>query len=210
MKLILIIVIQLVYVPMLTLRTISMVKNLKILTAAFGFLEALIYIFGLAIVLSGEQSILEMIVYAFGFASGLFVGIYVEQKLAIGYSSIHVNIRKHNKEMVEELRKQGFGVTVFQGEGRHGTRDRIDILTQRKREASLIKEIKNYEPDAFIIAYEPVRFSGGYLTKMMKKRREGRINQALKQRGSQVSHGMGAFNKELRTEIKKMLRLWKS
>ena len=36
-KLLLIIGIQLLYVPMLTLRTICMVKNLKILTALFGF-----------------------------------------------------------------------------------------------------------------------------------------------------------------------------
>ena len=92
--LILIITIQLLYVPMLTLRTISMVKNLKLFTALFGFLETLMYIFGLAIVLSGEKSILEMIVYASGFSMGLVVGIYIEQKLAIGYLCLNVKDRK--------------------------------------------------------------------------------------------------------------------
>ncbi|MDD3323432.1 MAG: DUF5698 domain-containing protein, partial [Paludibacter sp.] len=65
-----------------------MVKNLKVLTGLFGFMEALIYIFGLAIVLSGDQNILEMVVYAIGFAAGLILGIYIEQKLAIGFTSI--------------------------------------------------------------------------------------------------------------------------
>ena len=72
-KLLLIILIQLIYVPLLTLRTITMVKNLKMLTALFGFLEALVYIFGLAMVLSGDQDIVEMVVYAFGYSLFSFV-----------------------------------------------------------------------------------------------------------------------------------------
>ena len=83
-KLILIIIVQLLYVPMLTLRTICMVKNLKKLTSLFGFLESLIYVFGLALVLSGDSSTLEMIVYAVGFSVGLVLGMIVEQKMAIG------------------------------------------------------------------------------------------------------------------------------
>jgi len=169
-KLLLIIIVQLAYVPMLTLRTISMVKNLKIFTAVFGFLEALIYIFGLAIVLSGEQSVIEMVVYSLGFALGLIVGVYVEQKLAIGFTSVHVNINHENDEMVDMLREKGFGVTVFSGKGRLGNRQRLDILTRRKKEKELMNIIYSFEPEAFVISYEPKTFKGGYLTEIMKKR----------------------------------------
>lgn len=169
-KLLLIIFIQLILVPMLTLRTICLVKNLKILTAIFGFLEALIYIFGLTIVLSGEQSIAEMVVYAVGFALGLFVGILVEQKLAIGFSSVHVNIDHNNATLVNILRDDGFGVTVYSGNGKYGKRIKLDILTKRKREAHLLEIIYDCEPTAFIMAFEPKMFRGGYLTEMMKRR----------------------------------------
>lgn len=169
-KLLLIIVVQLLYVPMLTLRTICMVKNLKLFTSIFGFIEALIYIFGLTIVLSGEQKAIEMIVYSFGFAMGLVVGIYVEQRLAIGFSTLQVNIKNMNTELINILRNQGFGVTVYSGEGRLGERKKLDILTKRKRESELIKLVYKHEPEAFIIAYEPKMFKGGYLTEIMKKR----------------------------------------
>jgi len=172
-KLIIILVIQLLYVPMLSLRTISMVKNLKVLTAIFGFLEAIIYIFGLAIVLSGEQSILEMCVYATGFSLGLVAGIFVEQKLAIGYSSFHVNITNDNPILVNELRDKGYGVTAFIGEGRSSNRVRLDILTRRKKEAKLIELILHHEPKAFIISYEPKMFRGGYLSDIMRQRIKG-------------------------------------
>ena len=74
-NIILILILQLCYVPMLALRTISMVKKLTLLTAFFGFLESIIYVFGLALVLSGDQSTLAMFVYAVGYSLGLMIGI---------------------------------------------------------------------------------------------------------------------------------------
>ncbi len=169
-KLLLIIFVQLMYVPLLTLRTISMVKNLKLMTAMFGLLEAIVYIFGLTIVLSGESTYLEMFVYAVGFSAGLIAGIYVEQKLAIGYSSFIVNINHRNDDLVRVLRDSGFGVTIYTGEGRDGERTRLDILTRRKRESELLEKIKGVEPNAFIISYEPKTFHGGYISDIMKRR----------------------------------------
>lgn len=201
-KLILIILVQLLYVPMLTLRTISMVKNLKILTTFFGFLEALIYIFGLAIVLSGEQSALEMIVYALGFGMGLLVGILVEQKLAIGYTTMHVNINHNNEMLVAELRDKGFGVTVFRGEGKFGSRNKLEVLAKRKRESELLKLIYQNEPNAFIVSYEPKMFKGGYLKDIMKKRNKARIRSI-----DETEDNTGVFKNvinEFKSEIKKM------
>jgi uncharacterized protein YebE (UPF0316 family) len=152
-----------------------MVKNLRVLTSLFGFLEAIIYIFGLAIVLSGEQSIIEMIIYAVGYSLGLAVGIIVEQKLAIGYSSFHVNVNHETPLLVNELREKGFGVTVFEGEGRNGSRHKLEVLTKRKREEELISTIMKHEPHAFILSFEPKMFKGGYLSDMMKKRMKIRM-----------------------------------
>lgn len=173
-KLVAIIIIQLIYVPLLTLRTICMVKNLKAATVLFGILEAMVYIFGLALVLTGNQSYFEMFVYAAGYGLGLFVGILVEQKLAIGYTSLHVNTNRDSEDMVKRLRQMGFGVTVYAGQGRYGERKRIDILTQRKREKEVIDIVLAMEPKAFIIVYEPKNFRGGYLTEIMTKNQDAR------------------------------------
>lgn len=169
-KLLLIILVQLIYVPLLTLRTITMVKNLKTLTALFGFLEALVYIFGLAMVLSGEQNIIEMLVYALGYSLGLFLGIFVEQKIAIGFINMTVNIDHQNQLLVDELRIKGYGVTIYVGEGRDGNRYRLEILTKRRKEKELNIILNSYEPKAFVISYEPKTFRGGYLSELMKKR----------------------------------------
>ncbi len=204
--LVLLIVVQLLYVPMLTLRTICMVKNLKVMTAMFGFIESLIYVFGLAIVLSGEQSIVEMLVYALGFAMGLVLGIYIEQKIAIGYTNMNVNINHSNTQLVDDLRKEGFGVTLYVGEGLNGPRHQLEILTKRKREKELIRMIVAYEPHAFITAYEPKQFRGGYLTEVMKKRMKRRPRIDGQEDATNV---FARFFEEVASEAKSLVHAWK-
>ena len=142
---------------------------MSILASIFGFMEALIYVFGLSIVLSGEQSIAEMLVYALGFAAGIYLGGFIENKLALGYTTLTVNLLNNNTPLVSTLRNSGFGVTVFEGMGRDGVRFQLQILTKRSMEEKVMRMIEEYEPHAFIISYEPRRFKGGYLLKAMKK-----------------------------------------
>ncbi len=175
-EIVLILILQLCYVPMLALRTICMVKKLTLLTAFFGFLEAIVYVFGLALVLSGDQTTLAMIVYALGFSLGLIVGIAIENKIAIGFRSVLVNIKTKNVLLIDELRSMGYGVTVFEGEGREGSRYRLDILTKRSQEKELFELINAHEPSAFVIAYEPTRFQGGFIEQMMKKQMNQKFN----------------------------------
>ncbi|RIW38440.1 DUF2179 domain-containing protein [Bacillus salacetis] len=174
----LIFALQLVYVPILTLRTIFLVKNMSVAASSFGFLEALIYVFGLALVFSGDQSLASMLVYALGFGVGLYIGSKVENKLAIGYTSIVVNLMEINERLIEILRNEGFGVTVFEGMGRDSKRYQLEILTKRNREDELLQIVEELEPRAFIISYEPRRFKGGFLVKAMKKRMKKKQREA--------------------------------
>ncbi|WP_026692278.1 DUF2179 domain-containing protein [Peribacillus kribbensis] len=168
-EIILILVLQLIYVPILTLRTIFLVKGKTLFAAFFGMVENLIYVFGLSLVFSGKQSGLAMIVYAVGFGLGILIGGYVESLLAIGYTNLNVKLANYNSELIRKLRELGFGVTVFEGEGRDGKRYQLDILTRRDREKELMGIIEEHEPRAFIISYEPRKFKGGFLLKGMKK-----------------------------------------
>lgn len=171
MAILLIFLIQLIYVPIMTIRTIFVVKNLRRRAAAIGVVEAFINIFAFSLVLTGDQNILAMVVYAIGFGVGLFVGSLVENKLAVGYTSYIVNTQSKNDELIRSLREGGYGVTTFQGEGRDSERHKLEILTKRNREKELEALIKSYEPSAFMVAYEPIKFQGGFLLKAMRRRR---------------------------------------
>lgn len=109
----LIIFLQLVYVPIYTLKTLFLVKNVTFLAAIMGIIETLIYVFGLSLVFSGDKNIISMIVYSVGFGVGIILGTKLEQKLALGYISVTVITPKKNSELVQTLRENGFGVTII-------------------------------------------------------------------------------------------------
>ncbi|MCF0147343.1 MAG: DUF2179 domain-containing protein [Clostridium sp.] len=161
---------QLVYVPLLTLRTTFVVKGKKVQASLFAFLEAIIYIVSLGIVFSDLKNFLNIGAYIIGYGIGIYIGGRIEERLAIGYRSIHVNLTNYNEDLVNKLRELHFGVTAYEGEGmKKEKRYKLEIVSHRSRENEVISLIQSFEKNAFIVSYEPTQFKGGYITKQLKK-----------------------------------------
>lgn len=163
-------ILQLIYVPLLTLRTTFVVKGKKAQASIFAFLEAIIYIVSLGIVFSDLSNFLNIGAYILGYGIGIYIGGIIEEKLAIGYRTIHVNLTSYNQELIDMLRSLKFGVTTYTGEGiNKEKRYRLEIVSHRVRESEAISIIQSMEKNAFIVSYEPTQFKGGYITKHLKK-----------------------------------------
>lgn len=163
-------ILQLIYVPLLTLRTTFVVKGKKLQASMFAFLEAVIYIVSLGIVFSDLKNFLNIGAYILGYGLGIYIGGRVEEKLAIGYRSIHVNLTHYNEDLINKLRELRFGVTVYEGEGmKKEKRYKLEIVSHRNRENEVISLIQSLEKNAFIVSYEPTQFKGGYISKQLKK-----------------------------------------
>lgn len=168
----LIVLMQFVIVPLTTLKTIFVVKGRTTLGAILGGIGALIYVISLGMVFADLSNYINMIAYALGNAGGTIIGGRLEEKLAIGYRIVMVSLMEKNSDLIEMLRDEGFGVTVFVGEGRNGAkRYRLDILVKRNRVQELLDILERKVPKAFVVAYEPTNFKGGYLVKSMKRKR---------------------------------------
>lgn len=166
----LIFLLQIIYVPVLTLRTILLVKNQATSAAGAGLIEGIIYIVSLGIVFKDLSNWMNIAAYVIGFSAGLLLGGYIERKLAFGYVTYNVSLLERCDELVESLRNAGFGVTVFIGEGIDSHRYRLDIVSKRSREKEFLRIIEEIAPKAFMASYEIRSFRGGYLTKGMKKK----------------------------------------
>ena len=162
-------VLQLIYVPLLTLRTTLVVKGERNKASVTALLEGIIYIFSLGIVFSDLTNITNIVAYVLGYALGVYLGGIIEAKLAIGYRTIHISLVKKNQYLVNKLRESKFGVTTFVGHGINGDeRYRLEILAHRVRESEVIEIVQNEEPSAFIVSYDLTQFKGGYLSRQMK------------------------------------------
>ncbi|MBE9474985.1 MAG: hypothetical protein IMY85_08845, partial [Chloroflexi bacterium] len=71
-----------------TLRILMVVRGRKTLAWLFGLSQALTYITALGWVLSDLGNWTKFLGYAMGFATGLVIGMIIENRLAIGYTNI--------------------------------------------------------------------------------------------------------------------------
>jgi uncharacterized protein YebE (UPF0316 family) len=166
-----ILIINIVYVSFFTIRMILTLKGMRYLAAGVSMFEVIIYIIGLGLVLDNLDQIQNLVAYAIGYAIGVMVGMKIEEKLALGYITVNVVTTEWDKKFTKELREKGYGVTSWMAYGMDGDRLAMQILTPRKYELNLYEAIKEIDPKAFIISYEPKSIHGGFWVKAVKKRK---------------------------------------
>lgn len=166
-----ILVINIVYVSLSTIRMILTLKGRRYIAATVSMFEVVIYVLGLGLVLDNLNEIQNLVAYALGFGMGVVVGTKIEEKLALGYITVNVISSDPNIEFTRKLRERGYGVTSWFAYGMEGDRLAMQILTPRKYELQLYETIKEMDPKAFIISYEPKQINGGFWVKQVRKGR---------------------------------------
>lgn len=164
-----ILVINIVYVSFFTIRMILTLKGYRYIAALVSMVEVVIYIVGLGLVLDNLNEIQNIVAYAVGYGIGIIIGTKIEEKMALGYITVNVITADIDHTMPKLLRDKGYGVTDWSANGLEGNRSAMQILTPRKDELKLYDTIKQIDPKAFIIAYEPKTIHGGFWVKTVRK-----------------------------------------
>lgn len=142
-----------------TLRIILMGRGKKNLAPLLGFVEILIWLIAIRQIFSNLNNVACYLAYAGGFAAGNFVGMWLDQKLAVGLQIVRIITRADASALIEELKKKGFGVTYVDGKGLHGPVQIIFLVIQRRLLNEVVMLIKRFNPKAFY-SVEDVRLVG--------------------------------------------------
>ncbi|MCP3742500.1 DUF2179 domain-containing protein [Rossellomorea sp. BNER] len=172
-----ILIINVVYVSFFTIRMILTLKGYRYVAAFVSMIEVVIYVVGLGLVLDNLNQIQNLVAYAVGYGLGVIVGMKIEEKLALGYITVNVITKEYDRNLPHELRSKGYGVTNWAANGLEGDRMALQILTPRKYEMKLYQTIKELDPKAFMIAYEPKAIHGGFWVKSVRKMRKGKLKE---------------------------------
>ncbi|TFD98104.1 DUF2179 domain-containing protein [Jeotgalibacillus salarius] len=162
--------INIFYVTFFTIRMILTLKGYRYYAAGVSMVEVVIYVVGLGLVLDNLNEIQNLIAYALGYGLGVIIGMKIEEKLALGYITVNVITTDNGLELPRKLRELGYGVTDWEANGLEGDRFAMQILTPRKYELKLYDRIKEIDPKAFMISYEPKAIHGGFWVKSVKRR----------------------------------------
>ena len=136
-------------VSMGTLRVAFIARGRKYFAAACGFVEVLIWISVVSRVLSGDRQFFTYVAYATGFACGTLVGMFIEERLAVGWSLFRVITHKPLGDLVPRLSALGFGVTLQDAQGARGPVRVIVTLIPRRRLDEIRAIVLAFDPDAF-------------------------------------------------------------
>lgn len=137
-----------------TVRIILLSRGRKYLAPLLGFIEVLIWITVVSQIVRGAQSPVAYLAYAAGFAVGNYVGMLIEERLAIGTLVIRAILPHDGEVLVERLRTEGYGATFVNGHGSSGPVLLIYTVVMRKELARVVGLIQEVYPKAFFTVEE--------------------------------------------------------
>ncbi|MBU2524022.1 DUF2179 domain-containing protein [Patescibacteria group bacterium] len=139
-----------------TLRIITISKGYRKIAPMLGFIEVLIWALAFGVVMKNLTNPFYYLVYAGGFATGTWVGIILEEKLAMGTVAIRLITKLPAKKTVNILRNLNFNVTSVHAYGPEGKTNVIYIITKRHHLKTAIDIIQKDHPRS-IFSVEDVR-----------------------------------------------------
>ena len=151
-----------------TLRVVLISRGERVKGSIIAILEIFLWVTITGTVLAGFTSnIYKVIVFCAAFASGVYFGSWLENKLAIGLSTMHIIAQKNEdiEEIVSVLRAQKIAVTVVDGEGKDGLKKILIIHIKRSRVSSAVKLVNSVSSDCVITVQDVRALKGGYIKK---------------------------------------------
>lgn len=138
-------------VTMGTLRIIYVSKGEKKKAPIVGFFEVFIWVIVISQIFSNSNDMMAYVAYAGGYAAGNYVGILVENKLAIGFLLFRIYTKKSGAELTKSLNANGLGSTCLKGQGAISEVSVIETVVSRKSDKKVINIINTFDPDAFYL-----------------------------------------------------------
>jgi uncharacterized protein YebE (UPF0316 family) len=140
---------RIVDVSLGTLRIIFTSRGKRNVAPFLGFIEVFIWIVVVGQIVKNVHSIAAYFGYAAGFAAGTYIGMKIEEKLAIGTLIIRIILSEGDEVLAATLRSSGFGVTVVNGEGGAGPVKLLYTIIKRKDLQYVSRIIHEIHPKAF-------------------------------------------------------------
>jgi uncharacterized protein YebE (UPF0316 family) len=132
-----------------TVRTIFVARGMKYLAPLLGFFEVTTWLFAVGEVMKNLGDPRCSLAFAGGFTLGNFLGILIEQKLALGTVVVRTVTHKDTGSLIERLRAAGYGVTRLEGHGAVGPVQVILTVVPRKQLDRVQGILREFDPRVF-------------------------------------------------------------
>jgi len=132
-----------------TIRIVFVSRGHKIIAPILGFFEVLIWLLAIGQIMRNLSNFMCYIAYGTGFALGTYMGLLIEEKLALGVLLVRIITQRDAGELIDALRQANFGVTTVPAYGTNGKVDVIFTVIKRSAIDGVLQIINRFNPQAF-------------------------------------------------------------
>ena len=131
-----------------TIRVIYMLNGKRLLSTTLGFFESFIWLLAISQILQNVTNPISYLAYSGGFAAGIYVGMRIEERLAIGNVIVRVISRQNAADMIKNLQQYGLRTTVLDAEDNSGSVSVIFLVSKRQELKQITEIIERTNPQA--------------------------------------------------------------
>jgi uncharacterized protein YebE (UPF0316 family) len=132
-----------------TIRIIYVLGGRRMTSTILGFIESLIWLLAIRQIFEHLDNWASYIAYPAGFASGIFVGMILEERIAYGKVIVRIITREKIAELSAYLIKKEFRFTALNATGPEGDESVVFTVLEREKLDELLHHLKEILPTAF-------------------------------------------------------------
>ena len=140
-----------------TVRIILVSRGKKYVVPILGFIQVFVWLFAISGIVQNLHNYINYFAFAGGFAAGNYIGMLIEEKIALGKMIVRIITQRPADRLIEKLHSQGYGITSVNARGYLEDVDILYSVIHRNELNTIIEKIKQYNPRAFF-SVEDVRF----------------------------------------------------
>lgn len=145
-----------------TVRTLMITRGIRKWAVTIGFIEVTIWVVAISTALTHLDNLWTLLGYSGGFAAGTLLGMYLEDKLALGYVTVYVISTDKGAEIAETIRKANHGATELRANGLSGPVSLVATVAPRKQADGMLHLVNEIDPTAFVTVDDTRRVVRGY------------------------------------------------
>ncbi len=146
-----------------TVKMMFIVKGRKLISTIIAFVEIIIwFIAAKEAITTSQSSIIVILSYALGYATGTYVGTIINEKFISGVLLLQVISSVLGKKEIEKIKKHQYGVSAVE------TIDKklmLFISVEKKQVKECMEYIKSLDQNAFILFNDSKGAFNGYFKK---------------------------------------------
>ncbi|HKZ36008.1 MAG TPA: DUF5698 domain-containing protein [Chryseolinea sp.] len=132
-----------------TIRIIYVLGGRRWTATMLGFFESFIWLMAIRQIFEHLDNWICYVAYPAGFASGIFVGMIIEERIAYGKVIVRIITRKEVYELINFLNEKRFRYTHVNAEGPDGHENLVFTVLEREDLQMLLFKLKEILPTAF-------------------------------------------------------------